>query len=383
METIMFLDYETMRVIWWLLMGALLIGFAIMDGFDLGVVALLGWVGRSDIERRIVINSVGPVWEGNQVWLILGAGVIFAAFPPLYASVFSGFYIAMFLLLVCLILRPVGFKYRSKIVHPAWRTTWDWLQIVSGVVIPIVFGVAVGNVMLGVPFHFDDSMRSFYEGGFFGLLTPFPLLCGIVGLSMLLMHGGIYLALKTEHELQKRAKQAVKLSAIVLLASFTAAGIWVAVGVDGYVILSGIDPNAINNPLHKNVIRDTGAWLNNYHDYPWTILIPIVAYAAIFKAFVLVRMQRYLWAWIASAFAIAGVISTFGFSVFPFLLPSSNDPRSSLTIWDASSSHMTLFVMMLATALFLPIIIAYTAWVYHVLRGKVTAQQIADDESSY
>ena len=383
METIMFLDYETMRIIWWLLLGALLIGFAVMDGFDLGVAALLGWVGRSDIERRIVINSVGPVWEGNQVWLILGAGAIFAAFPPLYASVFSGFYIAMFLVLVCLILRPVGFKFRSKIADPTWRTTWDWLQIVSGVVIPIVFGIAVGNAMLGVPFHFDDSMRSFYTGGFFDLFTPFPLLCGIVGLSMLLMHGGIYLALKTENELQTRAKQAAKLSAIVLLTSFTAAGIWIAVGIDGYVIQSVIDPNATNNPLQKNVIKATGAWLNNYQDHPWTIFIPIVAYAMVIIAIVFVSINRYLWAWIASAFAITGVISTFGFSIFPFLLPSSSDPRSSLTIWDASSSHMTLFVMMLATAFFLPIIIAYTAWVYHVLRGKVSAQQIVDDKSSY
>ena len=201
------LDYATLRLIWWLLLGILLIGFAVMDGFDLGVATLLPAVARTDEERRIVLNVIGPVWEGNQVWLILGGGAIFAAFPPLYAVSFSGFYIAMFLILVALILRPVGFKFRSKVPDPRWRAVWDWALFASGLVPSLVFGVAMGNVLLGVPFHFDDTLRVYYEGGLFGLLTPFALLCGLVSVAMLLMHGAGMLAMKTSGAVAARARR--------------------------------------------------------------------------------------------------------------------------------------------------------------------------------
>ena len=193
-----FLDYETLRLIWWVLLGVLLIGFAIMDGFDLGVAALLPFVGRSDTERRVLINTIGPVWEGNQVWFILGGGAIFAAWPPLYAVSFSGFYLAMFLVLAALILRPVGFKFRGKLADPRWRAVWDTALFIGGVVPALVFGVAVGNVLQGVPFFFDDSLRATYTGGLLGLFNPFALLCGVVSLAMLVMQGGAFLALKTE-----------------------------------------------------------------------------------------------------------------------------------------------------------------------------------------
>ncbi|MFQ6022964.1 MAG: cytochrome d ubiquinol oxidase subunit II [Acidiferrobacterales bacterium] len=381
MEKIMFLDYETMRVIWWLLLGALLIGFAVMDGFDMGVGALLRWIGRTDTERRIVINTVGPVWEGNQVWLILGAGAIFAAFPPLYAVSFSGFYVAMFLALLALILRPVGFKYRSKLLDPRWRSTWDWTLVIGGVVPPLIFGVALGNVMLGVPFRFDHELRMFYEGTFFGLLTPFPLLCGLVSLSMLIMHGGTFLALKTGGRVQARARQAGSVAAVVMLALFSLAGLWVAFGVDGYVIAAGAGHDAPSNPLAKSVMRETGAWLNNYGAHWWLWLVPLIVYVSAIKTIVFLRWGREMWAWIASAFSVAGVIGTFGVGTFPFLLPSAIDPRSSLTVWDSTSSHMTLFLMFLAVLIFLPIVIAYTSWVYHVMRGKVTEKFVKGDSA--
>src|SRR5579863_5185627 len=165
-------SYEILRLIWWALLGVLLIGFAIMDGFDLGAAILLPFVGRTDAERRVAINTVGPVWEGNQVWLILGGGAIFAAWPPLYAVAFSGFYLAMFLVLCALILRPAGFKYRSKVSNPAWRRVWDWALFVGGLVPALIFGVAFGNVLRGVPFRFDDTLRMTYEGTLFGLLNP-------------------------------------------------------------------------------------------------------------------------------------------------------------------------------------------------------------------
>ena len=383
MEPIMFLDFETMRVVWWLLLGAILIGFAVMDGFDLGVAALLGWVGKNDTERRIIINTVGPVWEGNQAWLILGAGAIFAAFPPLYAAAFSGFYVAMLLVLFALILRPVGFKYRSKLTDSRWRRAWDWALMIGGVVPAVVFGVAIGNVMLGVPFRLDDELRSFYEGGFFGLLNPFGLLCGLVSLAMVVMHGGTYLALKTEGAVQIRSRRAARLAAIAMLVMFSLAGLWIAFGIDGYVITAGADPSGPSDPLLKTVIRESGAWLSNYTAYSWTVLVPIITYTGAIMCVFFLGRGRDGWAWTASAFSVAGVVGTFGVSTFPFLLPSSIDSRSSLTIWDASSSHMTLFVMLLATVVFLPIIIIYTSWVYRVMRGKVTEEYVSEEDSAY
>ncbi|WP_313272849.1 cytochrome d ubiquinol oxidase subunit II, partial [Stenotrophomonas sp.] len=189
------LDYTTLRVIWWLLLGVLLIGFAVMDGFDLGVGALLPFVAKTDEERRLVINTIGPVWEGNQVWLVLGGGAIFAAWPPLYAVSFSGFYLAMFVILFALILRPVGFKYRGKMPSQRWRNNWDWALFIGGFVPALIMGVAVGNVLLGVPYHFDDTQRVWYTGTFFGLLTPFALLAGLLSVAMLVSHGAAMLVL--------------------------------------------------------------------------------------------------------------------------------------------------------------------------------------------
>jgi len=201
------LDYDVLRVIWWLLLGVLLVGFAVTDGFDLGVGSLLPFVARNDVERRIVINTVGPVWEGNQVWLILGGGAIFAAWPHVYAMSFAGFYLAMFAILFALILRPVGFKYRSKQESATWRGTWDWALFVGGFVPALIFGVALGNVLQGVPFRYTEDMRMVYQGTFFGLLNPFALLAGLVSVAMLLMHGGAWLALKIEGTVADRARR--------------------------------------------------------------------------------------------------------------------------------------------------------------------------------
>ena len=200
-------EYEFFRLLWWAVLGVLLIGIAVMDGFDMGSAILLPFVAKRDIERRVVINTVGPVWEGNQVWLILGGGAIFAAWPAIYAVAFSGFYLAMLLLLMALILRPVGFKYRSKIEDARWREVWDWALFVGGLVPALVFGVAFGNVLQGVPFRFDDTLRMTYDGNLFGLFNPFALLSGLVSVAMLTMHGATWLAVKTEGEVRERAQR--------------------------------------------------------------------------------------------------------------------------------------------------------------------------------
>lgn len=376
------LDYATLRLIWWLLLGILLIGFAVMDGFDLGVATLLPAVARTDEERRIVLNVIGPVWEGNQVWLILGGGAIFAAFPPLYAVSFSGFYLAMFLILFGLILRPVGFKFRSKVPDPRWRAAWDWALFVSGLVPALVFGVAMGNVLLGVPFHFDDTLRIFYEGGLFGLLTPFALLCGLVSVSMLVMHGAGMLAMKTSGGIASRAQRYGSVAALATAVLFVVAGIWVA-RIDGYALQVAMDPAGASNPLAKVAVAQPGAWMENYARWPLAWLLPALGVAGALLSAVLLRAGRAGLAFLSSAIAIAAIILTEGVATFPFLLPSSTQPGSSLTVWDASSSHMTLFVMLVATVFFLPIILLYTAWVFRVLRGKVDQDGMGRNPNAY
>lgn len=376
------LDYGTLRLIWWLLLGILLIGFAVMDGFDLGIATLLPAVARTDEERRIVLNVVGPVWEGNQVWLILGGGAIFAAFPPLYAVSFSGFYIAMFLILFALILRPVGFKFRSKVPDPRWRAAWDWALFTSGLVPALVFGVAMGNVLLGVPFHFDDTLRIFYEGGLFGLLTPFALLCGLVSVAMLVMHGAGMLAMKTSGAIAERARRYGSLAALATAALFVIGGLWVA-RIDGYALQVAMDIAGPSNPLAKIAVAQPGAWMDNYARWPVAWLLPLLGVAGALSSAVLLRTGRAGLAFLASSISIVGIILTEGVATFPFLLPSSTQASSSLTLWDASSSHMTLFIMLLATAVFLPLVLLYTAWVFRVLRGKVDQDGMGRNPNAY
>ena len=377
------LDYATLRLIWWLLLGILLIGFAVMDGFDLGIGTLLPAVARTDAERRLVLNVVGPVWEGNQVWLILGGGAIFAAFPALYAVSFSGFYLAMFLILFALILRPVGFKFRSKVEDRRWRAVWDWALFVGGFVPALVFGVAMGNVLLGVPFHFDDTLRIQYSGGFFALLSPFAVLCGLVSVAMLVAHGASMLVLKTDGPVALRARRLGSLAAVATAVLFVLAGVWVAKGVDGYAVVGAAVTDAASNPLFKQVTSARGGWMANYQAMPWTWIFPVLGVTGALAAALLLRAGRGMAAFLASALAIAGIILTEGLAVFPFLLPSSTHPASSLTVWDASSSHLTLFVMLVATCVFLPLVLLYTAWVYRVLRGKVSPESLEQNHNAY
>ncbi|OBV39660.1 cytochrome d ubiquinol oxidase subunit II [Janthinobacterium psychrotolerans] len=372
------LSYETLRLIWWLLIGVLLIGFAVTDGFDLGTGILLPFAGKTDLERRVIINSIGPVWEGNQVWLILGGGAIFAAWPQLYAVSFSGFYLAMFVILVALILRPVAFKFRSKREDPAWRARWDIALFIGGFVPALIFGVAMGNVLQGVPFRFSDDMHIFYEGSFFGLLNPFALLAGLVSVAMLVMHGATWLQLKTDGAVAERARAFGSVAALATVALYAAAGVALWARVDGYRITSAIAVAGPSNPMFKTAEVAAGAWFANYAAHPWSWAAPVLGLLSPLLALLFLRLRRAVPALLASALGIAAIILSVGASMFPFILPSSLDPRASLTVWDSSSSHMTLFIMLVATTIFIPIIVAYTSWVYKVLWGKVDGQAIAD-----
>ncbi|KQT84048.1 cytochrome d ubiquinol oxidase subunit II [Aurantimonas sp. Leaf443] len=377
------LDYETLRLVWWALLGILLIGWAVMDGADLGIGTLLPFAARSDAERRVLINLVGPTWEGSQVWLVLGGGAIFAAWPALYAASFSGFYLAMIAILLALILRPVGFKFRGKIEDRRWREAWDWALFVGGFVPALISGVAVGNVLLGVPFGLDATMRASYAGSFFGLLRPFALLCGLLGVAMVVTLGAAVIAARCEGLLAERARDFGRKAALAGLGLFVLGGFWVAFGMEGYVVTSVQDRLAPSDPLAKTVARETGAWIANYGRHPWMLAAPALGLLGLALARAALGARAGRTAILAGAAAIFGIVSTAGLSLFPFLLPSSAAPDVSLTVWDASSSHLTLFVMLVATVVFLPLILAYTTWVYRVMRGPVTAASIGRNPNAY
>lgn len=376
-------DYATLRLIWWLILGALLIGFALMDGFDLGVGASFRFVGRTDEERRALLESIEAVWDGNQVWFILAGGAVFAAWPLLYAASFSGLYLAMFVLLVALILRPVGFIFRNKIHDPRWRNTWDWALTIGGAVPSLLFGVAFGNLFLGLPLEFDALQRPIFSGGFFGLLHPFALLAGLVSLAMLLMHGSAYAALKVGEPMSRRAAALGGWAAMVFVAGFIIAGLWVANAVGGHTITSVIDPLGPSNPLAKHVAVAPGAWLGNFRAHAALWLVPAAAVTGAALAAALLRLRKAGLALIASGAAVAGTILTAGIALFPFLMPSSTHPDQGLTVWDASSSARTLGLMLIAVLVFLPIVLAYTAWVFHVLRGRITLESVRQHTGLY
>ncbi|CAM2148170.1 MULTISPECIES: cytochrome d ubiquinol oxidase subunit II [Paraburkholderia] len=376
------MDYATLKVIWWVLIGVLLIGFSLTDGFDMGAAVLLPFIGKTDAERRVVINTVGATWEGNQVWLITAGGAMFAAWPLVYAASFSGFYFAMLLVLFALFFRPVGFDYRGKRDNPKWRGAWDWALFIGGFVPALVFGVAFGNLLQGVPFQYDTDLRVTYYGSFWALLNPFALICGLVSLTMLSAHGAAFVKLKSDGVVAQRASKALRLMAGLAVVLFVVAGGLVATLIGGYAITNAAPYDAVANPLLKSVEPGAGLWIANYVTYPWMAAAPIVGILGGVIAFVLAGSRLEKTAFIGTSLLIVGVILTAGFSMFPFIMPSSLDPRSSLTVWDATSSKTTLEIMLVAVIIFLPIVLAYTTWAYRIMRGKVTVDALDDKRNT-
>jgi cytochrome bd ubiquinol oxidase subunit II len=377
------LDYDTLRIIWWLILGVLLIGFAIMDGFDLGVGAIFRFIGRTDEERRALLASIEPVWDGNQVWFILGGGAVFAAWPELYAASFSGLYLAMLLLLAALILRPVGFTYRNKLSNQRWRDAWDWALFVGGTVPALLFGVAIGNLFLGLPFHFDELHRSVYTGGFFELLHPYALLTGLVSVSMLVMHGCTYAALKVGEPMSERANRLGRTAATTFVVAFLIAGLWVSIAMNGYSIEGTFGKLTAHPSTYHHVVVTQGGWLENYRVHPILWLAPAGALLSALITRVLLGMRQAGAAFISSSLTQAATILTAGFALFPFLMPSSEVYDDGLTVWNASSSERTLRIMLVAVVIFLPIVLAYTAWVFRVLKGRVTLEVLRGHTELY
>ncbi|WP_426445264.1 cytochrome d ubiquinol oxidase subunit II [Siccibacter colletis] len=376
------IDYEVLRFIWWLLVGILLIGFAVTDGFDMGVGMLSRIIGRNDVERRIMVNSIAPHWDGNQVWLITAGGALFAAWPMVYAAAFSGFYVAMILVLASLFFRPVGFDYRSKIEDMRWRNMWDWGIFIGSFVPPLVIGVAFGNLLQGVPFHIDSDLRLFYTGNFFQLLNPFGLLAGVVSVSMILAQGATYLQMRTVGEVHLRSRAVAQIAALVMMVCFVLAGVWVMYGIDGYVVTSELNRYAASNPLNKEVARQAGAWFTNFNNMPVLWAIPALGVALPLLTVLCSRIEKGAWAFLFSSLTLACVILTAGIAMFPFVMPSSTMMNASLTMWDATSTQRTLNLMTWVAAVFVPIILLYSAWCYWKMFGRITKEHIESNTHS-
>jgi len=377
-----FMDYTFLKFIWWLLIGVLWLGFAVTVGFDLGIAMLVRFVGKTDDERRVAINAVAPHWDGNQVWLILAAGAIFAVWPNVYATAFSGMYGALLLMLFALIVRPPAFDYRSKLPSAKWRNNWDWVLLISGVVPTLILGVAMGNLFLGLPFQFDVYLRSTFEGGFFQLLHPFAVVSGVLAIAMFVMQGATYLMMRSNLDVYERSKSIAKVAALVVIALFAIEGVWIAFGIDGMRITAGAEPGGISNPTLKTVELVSGAWLDNYTKYPLMMIAPAMGFLGAAGAFILAQAGREALAFWNSSISIIGIILTAGFSLFPFIMPSSLNPSHSFTAWDAVGSELTLTVAFWAAVVFVPIILAYTSWCYNKMWGYQTVKSIQKNDHS-
>lgn len=298
---------------------------------------------------------------------------------PFPERTFSGFYFAMLLVLLALILRPVGFNFRGKVDSPTWRAVWDGGIAIAGVVPSLVFGVAFGNLFLGVPFHFTNDLLPVYDGQFFALFHPFALITGVVSLAMLLMHGATYAAMKVEEPVSGRALAIARLTAIVTIVTFVLAGVWLYF-LPGHQIVSEINPLAASNPLHKRVEIVSGGWMSWHQQYPLTLAFPVIAIAGLVGVLLIKgKILRF----ISSGIAVAMIIFTAGGALFPFLLPSATDPNHGLTIWDASSSELTLIIMLICVFIFLPLILVYTTWAVRIMRGQVTRAHVLESEDLY
>ncbi len=337
----------TLNTLWFVLYVMIIGGYVVLDGFDLGVGMLGPVVAKTDEEKRYLLNSIGPVWDGNEVWLVLGGGALFAAFPLVYASLFSGFYLAMMLVLLVLILRTVAIEFRSKRPGPAWRATWDWFFTISSLGITVLLGVALGNVILGVPIDADGNMYI----DLFHLLNPYAIGLGLTAVVMLSLHGAIFLTLKVEGELLDRVKRLVPRLMAVFFVLMTVLIAWTLL---------------LDNPI-----------ADRYAHRLWIGVFPLLALLAALTAWRQIHHERYLSAFLASATMIALLMATVAAGLYPVLLPSSTDPTFDLTVHNAASAEPTLRVMTVIAVIGMPFVLLYTAGVYYFFRGKV----VLDDQS--
>jgi len=341
---------------------------------------------RNEDDRRVILNASGRTWDGNQTWIVFAGGAIFVIWPVVYGSIFSGLYAAMLCILWSFFFRPPGFEYRSKIESALWRRFWDVGLFVSSFLPVLIFGVAFGNLLEGLPIYFDPiTMRSFYDGNFWGLINWMGIIAGLVSITMLLMHGAAMLHRRTEGDLRRRMRRLFYIFAWLFLILFTGAGFMVAFAIKGYVLLkSPVDPTA--HPLANEVIRQRGAWILSYGQHPWKAAFPIIAYIATFFAMLTMRIGKGGFAFWCSVFAIVGVIGTAGAALYPFVVPSSYKPSESMTIWNASSAQYTLNVMLYVSVVLFVFILLYKIFTYWSVwkdKSSLTIDDIKKNEHTF
>ena len=377
-----FLDYETLRIIWWAILGLLIIGFAVTDGFDLGIAMLMPLVATRQYEKRIMLNSIGPFWEGNQVWLILGIGAVFAAWPYVYAVSFSGFYFSMMLVIFAMMMRPVAFHFRGKLTSRLWKRFWDIVIFTSAFFTTFILGAVVGSVIQGEYFSFNEFMVMENKIRDHANFNSFSALCGSLSVFMFMTHGACYLTLKTDGRVMKRARRILAFGPFFVMTLFAIGALFLDF-LPCYKILDFAGTNAPSNPMSKKVVMSLGCLTDNYQEYGWMVIAPISVFFCQILIPLLSILRLFGLAFIFSAISIAGIILTVGFSMFPFILPSRLNPNASLTIWDASSSQETLLIMFIAAVILMPLILAYTSFIYSVMRGRVNKETIDNNLNSY
>ncbi len=332
-----------LNTIWFVLIGVLFTGFFILEGFDYGVGILVPFLGKEDRERRQIINTIGPFWDANEVWIITAGGAMFAAFPHWYATMFSGFYLALFLMLVALIVRGVAFEFRSKDKHPRWRKTWDWAVFFGSAVPALLWGVAMANLLYGVPIDADKH----YVGGFFDLLNPYTLLAGLASLTVFMTHGAIFLNLKTTGVVRERAQAMTKkigpIATVMVFGFILTTYFWT-----DFVEQLGVNPG----------------------------LVPIMALGSLLAAGWLIHREQMGWAFVTTCATILFSTVTIFIALFPRVMVSSLNPEWSLTVYNASSSPYTLKIMSMVALIFVPIVLVYQAWTYWVFRHRVTLENL-------
>jgi cytochrome d ubiquinol oxidase subunit II len=335
------MSYEFLQTLWFILIAVLWIGFFFLEGFDFGVGMLLPFLGKRDNERRAIINTIGSVWDGNEVWLLTAGGATFAAFPHWYATMFSGFYLALFLLLVGLILRGISFEYRSKDADPAWRNRFDWMIAIGSFLASFLLGAAFANLARGVPI--DNNMM--FTGNLFTLLNPYGLVGGITTVAVFLLHGATFLGLKLEGELRQRVNKAAY--------TIWAQASLLYIGLAIYTYIAGFWARGMVNP---------GA-------------VPIAAVAAILLTGYFIHRGMEGWAFVMTGLNIVLTQVTFFSMTFPVVMRSTTNPDWSLTIYNASSSQYTLTVMSIVALIFVPIVLAYQGWSYYMFRKRISAKK--------
>lgn len=369
----MLFEYDTLQLIWWVLVGVLLIGFALTNGLDMAVSTLLFKVGKTKAERNALVSTISPHWDGNQVWLITAGGAIFAAWPEVYAAAFSGLYFAMLLVLFAIWLRPLAFDYRNHSNDDLYVKRWDIALGIGSFIPMFIFGVAFGNLLQGLPFWVDTDARWHYEGYFLSallpLLNPFALLCGLVSVCMLITHGAMWIQLRTVDEIAIRARSVAKFSGLTTVVLFLLAGVW-SYTFDSLHVISLGDADSYNQILSKNVEVVENGLFKNYISYPIFVVFPVVAVIGMLLAAINSGKGNAKKGIIYTSLGIASTICTAACALFPIIMPSSKDPASSLTIYDATSSHFTLNVMLYAVIIFVPIALGYTIWAYAKMWNK-------------